>query len=104
MGDKINELQPDALFWTGDITPHDIWNQSVEHSIRYSDYLTDFMKSQLGDWATYVIDGNHDFGELLNSMDFTEGVIDPVIEHQTKTWRQWFTDESLAEFMENGFY
>ena len=73
MGEKINELQPDALFWTGDITPHDMWNQSLEHAIRYSDYLTDFMKENLPDWATYVIDGNHDYGVLLNSMDFREG-------------------------------
>ena len=26
MGDKINDLAPDAIFWTGDITPHDMWN------------------------------------------------------------------------------
>ena len=104
MADKINELQPDALFWTGDITPHDMWNQSVEHVIRYSDYLTDFMKSELNDWATYVIDGNHDFGELLNSMDFREGKRDPIIDHQAITWRQWFTEESMEEFVRNGFY
>jgi hypothetical protein len=23
MGDKINELAPDVLFWTGDVVPHD---------------------------------------------------------------------------------
>lgn len=23
MGEKINELAPDALFWTGDVSPHD---------------------------------------------------------------------------------
>ena len=104
MGDKINELKPDALFWTGDITPHDMWNQSLEHAIRYSDYLTDYMKENLGDWSTYVIDGNHDYGVLLNSMDFREGRRDPIIDHQGVTWKQWFTDESMAEFLQNGFY
>ena len=97
--DKINELAPDALFWTGDITPHDMWNQSLEHAIRYSDYLTNFMKENLNDWATYVIDGNHDYGVLLNSMDFREGQRDPIIDHQGITWKQWFTDESMAEFL-----
>lgn len=81
MGDKINELAPDALFWTGDITPHDMWNQSVDHVIRYSDYLTNFLLSELPDWATYMIDGNHDFGELINSMDFRDGNRDPIIDH-----------------------
>lgn len=104
MGDKINELSPDALFWTGDITPHDMWNQSFDHVVRYSDFLTKFMKEQLGDWATYVIDGNHDFGELLNSMDFREGRRDSIIDHQAITWSQWFTEESKAEFLRNGFY
>ena len=67
MTDKINELAPDALFWTGDITPHDMYNQSHEHVVTYSDYLTNFMKEKLGNWQTYVQDGNHDFGVLINS-------------------------------------
>lgn len=104
MGDKINELAPDAIFWTGDITPHDMWNQSADHVIRYSDFLTNYMKENLGDWATYVQDGNHDFGNLINSMDFREGQRDPIIDHQTLTWKQWFTEESLKEFNKNGFY
>jgi len=29
MGDKVNELAPDALFWTGDAVPHDQWNYSL---------------------------------------------------------------------------
>ena len=28
MTDKVNELAPDALFWTGDATPHDLWSLS----------------------------------------------------------------------------
>ena len=62
------------------------------------------MKQNLGDWATYVIDGNHDYGELLNSMDFRDGRRDSIIDHQVETWKQWFTEESLAEFSKNGFY
>lgn len=26
MGEKINELAPEVLFWTGDVPPHDQWN------------------------------------------------------------------------------
>jgi hypothetical protein len=28
MTEKINELSPDAVFWTGDVPPHDMWNYS----------------------------------------------------------------------------
>ena len=53
----------------------------MEHVTRYSDYLSDFMKSELPNWATYMIDGNHDYGELINSMDFRDGKRDPIIDH-----------------------
>ena len=26
-----DEVKPDAVLWTGDIAPHDIWNQSFDH-------------------------------------------------------------------------
>ena len=25
MAEKVRELNPDAIFWTGDIVPHDLW-------------------------------------------------------------------------------
>ena len=81
MADKINELAPDALFWTGDITPHDMYNVSEEHVREYSDFLTDFMTENLNSWSTYVQDGNHDFGVLINSQDFRDGHRDPIIDH-----------------------
>jgi len=28
MTEKINQLAPDTLFWTGDVVPHDQWNYS----------------------------------------------------------------------------
>jgi len=28
MAVKINAMAPDALFWTGDVPPHDQWNYS----------------------------------------------------------------------------
>ena len=28
MSEKINTMNPDALFWTGDVPPHDQWNYS----------------------------------------------------------------------------
>jgi hypothetical protein len=28
MTEKINELAPDTLFWTGDAVPHELWKNS----------------------------------------------------------------------------
>lgn len=43
MADKINELAPDAVFWTGDVPPHDQWNYSQPYEERYQTWLFDFM-------------------------------------------------------------
>mmetsp|Transcript_59748 Transcript_59748/g.82080 ORF Transcript_59748/g.82080 Transcript_59748/m.82080 type:complete len:103 (+) Transcript_59748:706-1014(+) len=67
LGDKINELKPDVLFWTGDVPPHDQWEYSLEHNKMYSSFLQDYMNANLSDWSTYVIEGNHDFGLVVNS-------------------------------------
>jgi hypothetical protein len=41
MFDKIKSLEPDAIIWTGDVVPHDIWHQNLTHTIRYVKALTD---------------------------------------------------------------
>ena len=79
MAEAINKLAPDALMWTGDVVPHDVWNVTLDYSIKYSDFLTDYMNEHLSEWATYPIDGNHDFGEMLHSTDFTR--TDPNLAH-----------------------
>jgi hypothetical protein len=98
---KINEIAPDILFWTGDIVPHDMWQQSQAHAEKYSDFLTNYMNENLK-YATYAIDGNHDFGSLLNSQSFES--TDPMLIHQAETWKHWMTDDALAQFKRHGFY
>lgn len=78
MGDKINELQPDVLFWTGDVVPHDQWQYSLEHTERYTKFLSDYMHENLH-WSTYPLEGNHDFGVTINSQDFSSPTPDPMI-------------------------
>ena len=34
------ELSPDAIFWTGDIVPHDQWNYNLEYVQRYQNAFT----------------------------------------------------------------
>lgn len=67
MSKKINELQPDTLFWTGDVAPHDMWNYSQDYVETYQKYLYDHMKTHVGQYKTFLIEGNHDFGEVINS-------------------------------------
>lgn len=70
MTEKVNQLAPDTLFWTGDVVPHDQWNYSQEYVERYQTFLFDYMAKNLDQWRTFPLEGNHDFGEVINSMNF----------------------------------
>ena len=104
MADKINELNPDVLVWTGDIAPHDQWNYTEEYIEFYNNYLFDFMRGYLSefDLATYVLEGNHDFGEVMNTQDFSK--TDPIFPFLHNHWKRWLTEEAQVTFAENGFY
>ena len=53
-------------------------------------------------WATYPLEGNHDFGQTINSQDFT--VTDPMITYNLNLWKVWLTDDAQKQFAINGFY
>ena len=67
MRDKIIELQPDLLFWTGDAVPHDGWNYSLDHVKKYQSFLFNYMVENFSEFQIYPLEGNHDFGEVMNS-------------------------------------
>jgi len=67
---KVNELAPDTLFWTGDVAPHDQWNYSQEYVENYQSFLFNYMQENLNEWTTFPLEGNHDFGLVINSQDF----------------------------------
>ena len=60
------------------------------------------MDKNLSKWSTYVIDGNHDFGEVLNSQDFTRP--DSTLEYQSETWKHFFSSEAMEDFAKYGYY
>lgn len=50
------------------------------------------MNANLSDWSTYVIEGNHDFGLVMNSQDFS--TTDPMITYNLNLWRKYLTSEA----------
>lgn len=103
MAEKINELAPDVLFWTGDVPPHDQWNYSQTYEERYQAWLFTFMQENLNSWSTYPLEGNHDFGVVINSQDFL-GPTDPIIPVLANYWKAFLSEEAIAEFSINGYY
>lgn len=102
MAEKVRELNPDSIFWTGDIVPHDLWKQTLEHTIRYADWFHDFVESELAGYPVFPIDGNHDFGEIFNSQSFKQ--TDPMIAYFAASWKDWFDEEAHASFSKHGYY
>jgi sphingomyelin phosphodiesterase len=104
MGDKINELAPDVLFYTGDVPPHDQWNYNFEEEVRYQNFLFDYMTANLTSWSTFPLEGNHDFAIVINSQDLDSDIPDPTITLLADKWNVWLDENSIEQFMKNGCY
>lgn len=102
MGDFINaEVKPDMVVWTGDITPHDIYEYTIGEVQEYTEHFSNWMKTALKDYPVYPVEGNHDF-ELANSQRYHPK--DPMIDFTLEHWKQWLTPEAQTEFAKNGHY
>lgn len=64
-----SDIKPDAVFWTGDIVPHDLAVHAYDLVYKYQDYIAKTIKQDFKDYDTYAILGNHEF-EVFNSQDF----------------------------------
>ena len=62
MGEYIKkEVKPDAIFWTGDVSPHDQWKYTPDSVMSYEKFLSDYMKANFTNYSVHVLEGNHDF-------------------------------------------
>jgi len=72
MLDFVNaEIDPDVVFWTGDVPPHDMWNYNLSYVQAYQANLTAYMEKYLSAYSIYPLEGNHDFG-VSNCQNFEE--------------------------------
>ena len=58
----VAEIAPDAIFWTGDNSSHNIWSNTVEEVTGYTETVTNIIKNAIKDTDITVmpIHGNHD--------------------------------------------
>jgi len=57
-----DEIAPDMIFWTGDNSSHNIWNNTVEEVTGYTEDVTNMIKASIQDTDITMlpIHGNHD--------------------------------------------
>jgi len=58
----VSEVKPDVVFWTGDNSSHNVWDNTQDEVIGYTETLTDMLKTAFKDTGITVlpVHGNHD--------------------------------------------
>ena len=88
-----NVVKPDILFWTGDNSPHDTWEQSNELVANYTIKLTQMIKDKFASTGTTIvpIQGNHDTWPVdLESFE-APGANVPI-NHFKQYWSDWLDE------------
>ena len=57
-----DEIKPDILFWTGDNTAHNVWDNTADETVLYTVTVTNMIQMAFKDQGITVmpIHGNHD--------------------------------------------
>jgi len=81
--------KPDLIFWTGDSTPHDVWNQTIHKNIMYTVEISKFLDDNMPEIPVVAVPGNHEFYPV-NVMEFDDDS-DVVLNKIGDQWSEWFT-------------
>lgn len=101
----VSDIAPDAIFWTGDNSSHNIWSNTVEEVTSYTETVTNVIKDAIKDTdiSVFPIHGNHDTWPV-DEQDFSAPNINYSINHIKEYWREWLTDEVADKYGEYGYY
>ena len=104
----VNDIDSDIVFWTGDIVPHDIWNQKLDHVMFYQREITEALKTNFTSQQIYPLMGNHDFANL-NSHDLSVPYSDWALLHTAELWTEGddpliFEKEEAELFEQYSYY
>jgi sphingomyelin phosphodiesterase len=97
-----DEIKPDVVFWSGDMSAHSVWENDNEEVIEVNKYVADLVEEILGDTVTvYPIMGNHDVWPV-NVQSFLQP--NPILQSLTSTWSKWLKPETMKTFSIAGYY
>lgn len=79
-----------SIFWTGDNSPHNVWENTVEEVSYYNKLVTQEIKDAFAGMGIpiYASTGNHDTWPV-NLMDFTAPYTNQPINDLVDTWTEW---------------
>ena len=101
----VSEIAPDAIFWTGDNSSHNIWSNTVEEVTNYTETVTNVIKNALKDTDITMLPmhGNHDTWPV-DEQDFASPNSNYSINHIKDYWREWLDEDAYEKYGEYGYY
>lgn len=95
----------DYVIWTGDIPPHDIWNNSREEAVYLLHAASNVIHKYLGHIPVFPALGNHE-SSPVNSFPIPQvkgnDSISWLYDEVAKAWLQWLPDSSFT--LKSGAY
>jgi hypothetical protein len=105
MLDHIKATHPsiDAVFWTGDNSPHNTWNNKQDEVTNYTRLVSqELYKYFANDAAMFPAIGNHDTWPV-NVQDFSLPRNNVNINGFAQDWVEWIGEDAALEFYDYGY-
>lgn len=101
----VKEAKPDVIFWTGDNSSHNVWDNTNEEVTSYTVTVSQMIHEKLDgtDITVIPIQGNHDTWPCDVESFEAPGVNYPI-NHFKEYWADWLGDAALEKFGEYGYY
>lgn len=97
----------DYALWTGDIPPHNIWNQSRSDQLQALDYATKLLEKYLPGLKVFSAVGNHESAPVnsfpppfITGANSNQWLRDSLVDH----WKIWLPDDALQTVKKGGYY
>lgn len=98
---QLAEQNLDFVLVTGDIPPHDVWNQSYAYILEYQQVVSGMFEKYFPDTPVYTMYGNHGaFPVNVLDMNNATWLNQPFSE----LWGSWLTEEAKLSMASKGFY
>ncbi|KAM4683543.1 sphingomyelin phosphodiesterase [Amazona ochrocephala] len=96
-----------AVYWTGDIPAHDVWQQSRRDQVRALSTVTAALRRRLGTVPVFPAVGNHE-ATPVNAFPppYVRGNQSAawLYDAMAREWQQWLSPDALRTLRAGGFY
>jgi len=100
---QLQELQPDFVIITGDMPPHDIWEQTDVYNMKYQSIAGGLVQKYFPHTQVYAQFGNHACFPV-NQYDFTPGNEEWLNNGFADDWGLWLTADAKQQLRTTGVY